>query len=80
MLAINHEGMDVAHWLNARGIAAFVLKYRLVQTTTRDEDFMEEVEEALSKPNKMIELTRQIGRLAIANRLPDGTLQQSELA
>jgi len=31
-LAFEHEGIDVARWLNARGIAAFMLKYRLVQT------------------------------------------------
>ncbi len=30
-LSINSEGNDVAKWLNARGIAAFVLRYRLVQ-------------------------------------------------
>ena len=29
-LSINSEGNDVARWLNARGIAAFVLRYRLV--------------------------------------------------
>lgn len=28
-LAIDHEGHDVAKWLNSYGIAAFVLKYRL---------------------------------------------------
>src|SRR5437879_474823 len=28
-LADNHEGRQVANWLNAMGIAAFVLKYRL---------------------------------------------------
>lgn len=28
-LAIGHEGKDVAEWLNAQGIAAFVLRYRL---------------------------------------------------
>jgi acetyl esterase/lipase len=31
-LAFEHEGIQVAEWLNARGIAAFILKYRLVQT------------------------------------------------
>lgn len=35
-LAITHEGWDVARALNARGITAFVLKYRLIQTP-RDE-------------------------------------------
>lgn len=29
-LSIDSEGFDVAHWLAARGVAAFVLKYRLV--------------------------------------------------
>jgi len=28
-LSMVHEGSDVAAWLNARGVAAFVLKYRL---------------------------------------------------
>src|SRR4051812_33335846 len=28
-LAIDHEGFDVARWLAARGVAAFVLRYRL---------------------------------------------------
>jgi endo-1,4-beta-xylanase len=30
-LAIQHEGYDVARWLNALGITAFVLKYRLAR-------------------------------------------------
>lgn len=29
ILAIDHEGYDVAQWVNEQGIAAFVLKYRL---------------------------------------------------
>lgn len=28
-LSMQHEGEDIARWLNARGVAAFVLKYRL---------------------------------------------------
>jgi acetyl esterase/lipase len=31
-LSINSEGIDVARWLNTKGVAAFVLRYRLVQT------------------------------------------------
>jgi acetyl esterase/lipase len=30
-LAIDHEGTQVAKWLNEKGITAFVLKYRLVR-------------------------------------------------
>ncbi|HEY7461261.1 MAG TPA: alpha/beta hydrolase, partial [Gemmatimonadota bacterium] len=29
ILAIEHEGRDVARWLNARGVTAFVLRYRV---------------------------------------------------
>src|SRR5207244_2529140 len=28
-LAVDHEGRQVAEWLNAQGVAAFMLKYRL---------------------------------------------------
>src|SRR3954466_13523384 len=28
-LAVNHEGKDIAAWLNARGVTAVMLKYRL---------------------------------------------------
>jgi len=33
VLAITHEGYNVAEWLRDRGIAAFVLKYRLARET-----------------------------------------------
>ena len=66
-LAIDHEGIEVAHWLNARGVAAFVLKYRLLPTKARDEDFERQFQEFLSDRNKMMEVTRQIGPLAIAD-------------
>ncbi len=29
MLAMDHEGLQIAHWLNGYGIAAFVVQYRL---------------------------------------------------
>jgi acetyl esterase/lipase len=32
ILAINHEGEDVARWLNEQGVTAFVLKYRVMRT------------------------------------------------
>lgn len=41
-LAVDHEGYDVARWLNGRGIAAFVLKYRVIQTSDDDATFLEE--------------------------------------
>ncbi len=36
ILSINSEGTEVAKWLNAKGITAFVLKYRLVHSVTDD--------------------------------------------
>jgi acetyl esterase/lipase len=36
MLSIDSEGNDVARWLVDRGIAAFVLKYRLIATPSSD--------------------------------------------
>ncbi|MGO8864649.1 MAG: alpha/beta hydrolase [Acidimicrobiales bacterium] len=38
MLATAHEGFDVAHWLADRGVAAFVLKYRVMETPAGDEE------------------------------------------
>ncbi len=35
-LSINSEGIDVAKWLNSKGIAAFVLKYRVARSFTDD--------------------------------------------
>lgn len=35
-LSINSEGIDVAKWLNSKGVAAFVLKYRVVHSLTDD--------------------------------------------
>ena len=38
-LAIDYEGLDVARWLCQRGIAAFVLKYRLIPTPPDHDEF-----------------------------------------
>jgi acetyl esterase/lipase len=39
LLAIHHEGEQVARWLADHGIAAFVLKYRLVPTPVPQKEF-----------------------------------------
>jgi acetyl esterase/lipase len=49
-LAYEHEGTQVARWLNDHGIAAFLLKYRLVQT---GDDFPECVWVNLQEPTRM---------------------------
>lgn len=37
---VDKEGAEVARWLNARGVAVFVLKYRVVPTLDDDEAFL----------------------------------------
>lgn len=51
-LAWDHEGIQVAEWLQARGIAAFILKYRLLPT---DDTFPRDYEArmAAAGPNFM---------------------------
>lgn len=44
-LSIDMEGHDVARWLAARGVTAFVLRYRLIQT---GKDLVAETEDHLS--------------------------------
>ncbi|HXV00972.1 MAG TPA: alpha/beta hydrolase [Caulobacteraceae bacterium] len=39
LLAWEHEGLDVAHWLAARGYTAFLLKYRLRGTPAAQADY-----------------------------------------
>jgi acetyl esterase/lipase len=36
ILSIDSEGIEVARWLNERGVTAFVLKYRVVKSETAD--------------------------------------------
>jgi acetyl esterase/lipase len=56
-LAFEHEGTQVAAWLNAHGMAAFMLKYRLVQTGG---DFPQVVDKNLNDPLIMAAIAKQI--------------------
>ena len=49
-LSINSEGVDVAKWLNKRGVAGFVLRYRLFPT---GEDGVRELIAKASDPEKV---------------------------
>lgn len=53
-LSIDSEGVDVAKWLNAHGIAAFVLKYRLAHSLTDDP-----VKELMGKMNNFKKLDEE---------------------
>jgi len=55
VLAIDHEGYNVARWLQERGIAAFVLKYRLARET--NSTYKVEVE-ALADTQRAIRFVR----------------------
>ena len=55
VLAIDHEGYNVAQWLTERGIAAFVLKYRLARET--NSTYQVEVH-ALADTQRAIRLVR----------------------
>ena len=63
-LAFEHEGIQVAKWLNARGIAAFMLKYRLVQTGS---DFPQCVDENHNDPHKMKQVVAPLFPLITAD-------------
>jgi acetyl esterase/lipase len=43
------EGTEVAEWLRARGVAAFVLKYRLMDTGATEEEFKRSMQSFLMK-------------------------------
>jgi acetyl esterase/lipase len=68
-LAIDHEGWDVARWLNARGIAALVLKYRVLETGARDEDFVRELSEHMADRAFMRDVRLRIGAMGVADGL-----------
>ncbi len=60
-LSIDNEGLDVARWLSARGIACFVLKYRLVECKTDDP-----TREIMTRTN-LDELVAPVVKLALAD-------------
>lgn len=67
-LSINSEGNDVAKWLNDRGVAAFVLRYRLVPS---GEDGVEEMisksqEESFKAMSQIVPLAGADGLRAMA--------------
>lgn len=64
-LAIDSEGIEVAKWLNRKGIAAFVLKYRLVRSLT--DDPVAETMAQLKDMKQFDEMNAPVVALAIAD-------------
>jgi acetyl esterase/lipase len=65
-LSINSEGFDVAKYLAARGVTAFVLKYRLAHT---GDDASQEFAALMSDKQKFGEVIQQVVPQAIADGL-----------
>ena len=61
-LSIDSEGLDVARWLTAKGIACFVLKYRLVRCKTGDP-----TSEIMLAGSKLDEIVAPVVKLAMAD-------------
>lgn len=57
ILAIDHEGLEVARWLNSLGVAAFVLKYRVGRTG----------DDGAKDPATMAERRKTVTPLAVAD-------------
>jgi len=66
-LSMDSEGVDAARWLASRGVAAFVLKYRLIPTPEPLEDFMAQVERAFTDREWMRGMSHRHATLAIAD-------------
>src|SRR5271163_216861 len=65
-LSIASEGTEVAKWLAAKGVTAFVLKYRLAHT---GEDATKEAAEAFQDQNKFNEIVSKVVPLSVADGL-----------
>jgi acetyl esterase/lipase/lysophospholipase L1-like esterase len=66
-LSIDSEGIEVAKWLNNKGVAAFVLKYRLVRSLTNNPT--QELMDKSKDPKKMGESVAPIVPLAMQDGL-----------
>ena len=77
-LSWDSEGVEVAKWLMERGVSAFVLKYRLVDTGATEEEFQKRVADLFRGPNsrntgneppdpRQEELKRKVPSLAAAD-------------
>ena len=52
-LMVDKEGTEIAEWLNARGVAVFVLKYRVFPTADDDAEFLRIAEDPLPRRANM---------------------------
>ena len=60
MLSIEKEGVQVAHWLNEHGVAAFVLKYRLNPTPADTAAFQSALQKLMASAAESSSTRREI--------------------
>lgn len=68
-LADEHEGTDVASWLTERGIAALVLRYRVLPTADDDVAFESEFAKHMADPALSWSLTTEARAMSVADGL-----------
>ena len=66
ILAVEHEGTEVAQWLNERGVAAFMLKYRVIETPATAEERAREAQNT-DTIERLKQLRRDHGPIATAD-------------
>src|SRR5262249_43815399 len=76
-LASEHEGPATARWLAERGVAAFVLKYRLLPVPEAAEDVTQRPQEAFAERDRMAEQQRRMVRELLPLMTADGTIATS---
>ena len=64
-LSIDNEGTDVARWLTAHGVTAFLLKYRLVET--HPDNFFKETMQDIANRTKMQAIMKTLGPMVLAD-------------
>lgn len=67
ILAIDYEGLDVARWLCERGIAAFVLKYRLLPTPPNHDDYQAYMNTMMSDTSRLFNLASDFTPTMVAD-------------
>jgi acetyl esterase/lipase len=67
-LAIEKEGMEVAKWLRERGVAAFVLKYRLLDTGPTEESYQKRAKELAGSAGENTERQKLVAQAVADGR------------
>jgi acetyl esterase/lipase len=79
ILAWEHEGLDVAAWLAARGYTAFLLKYRVRGTPPTQAEYDAEMAQMLSQISANVRKGRQAAR-AMSDIVPYESIRDARAA